>query len=481
MTARPLWTVDAMANAMAAERQGQLPASVGGLSIDSRSIAPGDAFFAIRGDHRDGHEFVAAALSANAGLAVVAAEQRARFPADARLLIVPDGLAGLRDLAAAARARLHGKVIGITGSVGKTGTKEALRLALSTDGETHASVASYNNHWGVPLSLARCPSSARYAIFEMGMNHAGEIAPLARLVRPQVAVITTIAPVHLEFLGSLANIADAKAEIFAGVPPEGAAVINRDIEQFAQLERRALEVGIKHVVSFGEHAAADARLIKCALQPRCSAIEAEILGTRFSYKIGAPGRHLVINSLAVLAVAELVGADLALAALALGELKAAAGRGAPITIELPGGPALILDESYNANPASVGAALAVLGKSSIGPHGRRIAVLGDMLELGPEGANLHRALIDAVIANGVDLVFCCGPLMHTLWQDLPASRRGGYAENSSELEPQVVSAIRAGDVVMVKGSLGSRMAPIVKALERNYPRHERFEEASAQG
>jgi UDP-N-acetylmuramoyl-tripeptide--D-alanyl-D-alanine ligase len=480
MTARALWTIDAMAIAMAAERQGALAGSVSGLSIDSRSIAPGEAFFAIRGDHRDGHEFVTAALSANAALAVIAAERRAQFPADARLLVVHDVLAALRELAAAARTRMHGKVIGVTGSVGKTGTKEALRLALSKDGETHASVASYNNHWGVPLSLARCPSSARYAVFEMGMNHAGEIAPLARLARPDVAIITSIAPVHLEFLGSLANIADAKAEIFTGVAAGGAAVINRDIAQFAQLEQRALQAGVKRVISFGEHAGADARLIKCALHARCSTVEAEILGTRFSYKIGAPGLHLVINSLAVLATAELVGADLALSALALAELQAAPGRGAPIEIELPGGPALVLDESYNANPASVQAALAVLGKSSIGPQSRRIAVLGDMLELGSEALDLHRVLADAVIANGVDLVFCCGPLMHALWQALPASRRGGYAENSSALEPQVVQAIRAGDVVMVKGSLGSRMAPIVMALQRSYPRHERFEEASAQ-
>jgi UDP-N-acetylmuramoyl-tripeptide--D-alanyl-D-alanine ligase len=314
----------------------------------------------------------------------------------------------------------------------------------------------------------------------MGMNHAGEIAPLARLARPDVAIITSIAPVHLEFLGSLANIADAKAEIFTGVAAGGAAVINRDIAQFAQLEQRALQAGVKRVISFGEHAGADARLIKCALHARCSTVEAEILGTRFSYKIGAPGLHLVINSLAVLATAELVGADLALSALALAELQAAPGRGAPIEIELPGGPALVLDESYNANPASVQAALAVLGKSSIGPQSRRIAVLGDMLELGSEALDLHRVLADAVIANGVDLVFCCGPLMHALWQALPASRRGGYAENSSALEPQVVQAIRAGDVVMVKGSLGSRMAPIVMALQRSYPRHERFEEASAQ-
>jgi UDP-N-acetylmuramoyl-tripeptide--D-alanyl-D-alanine ligase len=481
MTAPALWTIDAMANAMGAARQGRLPASISGLSIDSRSVGPGEAFFAIRGEHRDGHEFVPAALSAKAAFAVVAADRRAQFAADAPLLIVPDVLAALRNLAVAARARLSGKVIGVTGSVGKTGTKEALRLALSKDGETHASVASYNNHWGVPLSLARCPSSARYAIFEMGMNHQGEIAPLSQLVRPDVAIITTIAPVHLEFLGSLANIADAKAEIFVGVPANGAAVINRDISQFAQLKARAEQAGITRVISFGEHAEADARLIKCALHARCSTVDAEILGSRFSYKIGAPGRHLVINSLAVLAAAELVGADLALAALALTELRAASGRGAPIEIELPGGPALVLDESYNANPASVEAALAVLGRSPIGPQGRRIAVLGDMLELGPNGPDLHRGLADAVIANGVDLVFCCGPLMGALWQALPASRRGGYAENSGALETEVLPAIRAGDVVMVKGSLGSRMAPIVKALQRSYPRHERFEEASAQG
>ena len=485
MSARALWTVDDMVAAMGAERQGALPQTVLGLSIDSRTIGRDEAFFAIA-DRRDGHEFVAAALAAKAGLAVVAADRRAGFPKDAPLLVVPDVLAALRALAAAARARTQAKVIGVTGSVGKTSTKEALRLALSKDGETHASVASYNNHWGVPLSLARCPAGAHYAVLEMGMNHAGEIEPLSRLARPHVAVITTIAPVHLEFFGSLAKIADAKAEIFLGLEPDGTAVLNRDNSQFTQLKRRAKEADVARVVSFGEHEKADARLMKCALHAGCSTVQANILGTDLAYKIGAPGRHLVHNSLAVLATAMLVGADLALAALALSELKPTAGRGASIEVDLPGGPALVIDDSYNANPASVAASLALLGQTAIGPRGRRIAVLGDMLELGPRGRALHRGLIKPVLANAVDLVFCCGPLMRALWQALPASRRGGYAEDSAALEAQVLSAIRADDAVMVKGSLGSRMAPIVKALQRLSVRQDTLEAdtletASAQG
>jgi UDP-N-acetylmuramoyl-tripeptide--D-alanyl-D-alanine ligase len=476
----PLWTIEAMASAMGAERHGVLPQSISGISIDTRTIGRGEAFFAIAGDNRDGHQFVSAALGAGAGVAVIAANRRNDFPGDAPLLVMPDVLAGLRDLAAAARMRTEAKIIAVTGSVGKTGTKEMLRLALSKDGETHASVASYNNHWGVPLSLARCPASARYAVLEMGMNHAGEIAPLSRLARPHIAMITTIAPVHLEFFGSLNKIADAKAEIFLGVQPGGAAVINRDIPQFAQLKRAANAAGVERVVSFGSHAQADAGLIKCSLHPRCSTVQANILGTELTYKIGAPGRHLVHNSLAVLAAAELAGADIALAALALAEFTVPLGRGAPIEIDPPGGTALLIDESYNANPVSVDAALALLGQAPVGPQGRRIAVLGDMLELGSKGKTLHRGLTAPIAANAIDLVFCCGPLMRSLWQALPAGQRGGYAEDSAALEPQVVSAIHAGDVVMVKGSNGSRMAPIVKALQRVFPHHAALEEASAQ-
>ena len=468
MTAAALWTLDTMRAAMRARAEGPLPESLSGISIDSRTLAPGEAFFAIEGDNRDGHAFVPAALANGAALAVVAEGKCEDMPAGAPLLVVPDVLAGLRDLARAARARSSAKTIGVTGSVGKTGTKEALRLALAPEGETHASAASYNNHWGVPLSLARCPQSARFAIFELGMNHAGEIAPLTRLVRPHVAIVTTIEPVHLEFFGSLDAIADAKAEIFEGVVPGGAAVINRDIPQYQRLAAQARKAGVERIVGFGEQAGADARLLKYTLHPDCSIVEARVLGTDIAYKLGAPGRHLVMNSLAVLAAAALVEADLALAALPLAQLKPAAGRGSRIALELPGGPALLIDESYNANPASMRAALALLGQAGVGPRGRRIAVLGDMLELGPSATDLHRRLAEPISKNAIDLVFCSGPLMHALWEALPSGRRGGYAETSAALESEVLAAIRAGDAVMIKGSLGSKMGPIVKALTRRY-------------
>ena len=334
--------------------------------------------------------------------------KRGRFSADAPLLVVDDVLEGLRDLARAARARSTAKVIAVTGSVGKTGTKEALRLALSADGETHVSAASYNNHWGVPLSLARCPASAKYAVFEIGMNHAGEITPLTKLVRPHAAIVTAIEPVHLEYFGSLEKIADAKAEIFSGVEPGGAAVLNRDNAQFARLAAAAKAAGVKRVVSFGEDAAADARLDRYSLNAESSTIEARILGQPVTYKLGAPGKHLILNSLAVLAAASLVGADLALAALALTNLKPAAGRGTRISLRMPGGAALLIDESYNANPASMAAAIALLGQAAVGQHGRRIAVLGDMLELGTQAPTLHRAIAEPIQAAAVDLVYCCG-------------------------------------------------------------------------
>ncbi|MEA2980438.1 MAG: UDP-N-acetylmuramoyl-tripeptide--D-alanyl-D-alanine ligase [Alphaproteobacteria bacterium] len=476
-----LWTVEAMAKAMGAQPQGALPQGVPGLSIDTRTIEKGEAFFALK-DVRDGHDFVEAALKAGAGLAVVAANKRDMFGRDAPLLIVPDVLEALIALARAARARSHARFIGVTGSVGKTGTKEALKVALSSDGETHASAASYNNHWGVPLSLARCAESARYAVLEMGMNHAGEIAPLTRLVRPHVAIITTIEPVHLEFFPSVEAIADAKAEIFQGIEPGGTAVINRDNPHFARLQKQAKAANVGRVVSFGENAKADARLLKFALQPDSSTVQARILGADITYKLGAPGRHVVWNSLAVLAAASLAGADLALSALALSNLKPpGGGRGERVTLELPGGEAILIDESYNANPASMRAALALLGQAPVGPRGRRIAVLGEMLELGPRGAELHRGLAEFIVENSVDLVFCAGPLYQDFWQALPSERRGGYAVTAAALEADVLGALRAGDAVMVKGSLGSRMGPLVKALTRRFSSQGAREAVSAQG
>src|SRR6201991_1349858 len=348
MSTEPLWTSEAMAAAMRAEIRGALPEAIEGLSIDSRTIAPGEAYFAIKGDVHDGHDFVAAALKAGAALAVVERAQRDKFAADAPLLVVEDVLAALVELGLAARARLNAQVIAITGSVGKTSTKEALRRVLGAQGPTHASAASFNNHWGVPLSLARCPASAKFAIFEIGMNHAGEIDTLVRMVRPQIAIITTVEPVHLEFFAGIEAIADAKAEIFAGVEPGGAVLVNRDNSQFTRLRRRAKKLGISRIVSFGAHKKSDARLLDVSLHATCSAVHADILGQDITYKIGLPGRHMAMNSLAVLAAAALTGADLARAALSLSQLEPTVGRGLRRVLEVASGEALLIDDSYNA-------------------------------------------------------------------------------------------------------------------------------------
>jgi UDP-N-acetylmuramoyl-tripeptide--D-alanyl-D-alanine ligase len=463
---------------MRARIQGAPPEAISGLSIDSRTVTTGDAYFAIKGDVHDGHAFVEAALKAGAALAVVEAAQAAKFAADAPLLLVDDVLAGLVELAHVARARLKGQVIAVTGSVGKTSTKEALRSVLSAQGETHASTASFNNHWGVPLSLARCPADAKFAISEVGMNHAGEIRELVKMVRPHVAIITTVEPVHLEFFAGIEGIADAKAEILESLEPGGAVVINRDNSQFARLEARAKQLGVSRIVSFGADNAADARLLDLSLHATCSAVHADILGQQVTYKLGMPGRHMAMNSLAVLAASALVGADLARAALSLSQIEAVAGRGVRRALQVASGEVLLIDESYNANPASMAAALNVLGQAPVGSHGRRIAVLGDMLELGPTGPALHGGLIEAVQANRIDLVYCCGPLMRNLWDALSTGKRGGYAESAAALEAQAITAVRAGDAIMVKGSLGSKMKTIVNALEKRFPGRTALDEAA---
>jgi UDP-N-acetylmuramoyl-tripeptide--D-alanyl-D-alanine ligase len=464
----PLWTAQALAKATGGKLVGAYRETIGGISIDTRTIAAGEAFVAIKGERLDGHDYAETALAKGASLAVVDEASAGKFSKDAALLVVGDTLEALRKAGVAARARSAAKIIAVTGSVGKTGTKEALRLALSANGETHASTASFNNHWGVPLSLARLAESAKFGIFEIGMNHAGEIEPLVKLVRPHVAIITTIEPVHLEYFSGIEAIADAKAEIFQGIVPGGVAILNRDNPQFARLEAAAQAAKVSRIVSFGAEAKADARLLDVALKEDGSAAHADILGEDVMFKLGAPGRHLVMNALAVLAAAKLAGADLAKAAIALGNLVPPPGRGNTAALRLPGGNGLLIDESYNANPASMRAALEVLAHAPLGKDGRRIAVLGDMLELGPEGAARHAELAEAVSAAKTDLVFCSGPLMHALWEALPSGLKGGYAESAAALEPQVIAALRGGDAVMVKGSNGSRMGAIVKSLIQKF-------------
>ncbi len=464
--AEPLWTLGEIVAATKGASLGAREAPVTGFSIDTRSLGKGDGFVAIRGPNRDGHAFVAAALDQGAACAVV----DGTFPPgdEERLIRVGETLQALNDLGRAARARAtHTKVIAVTGSVGKTGTKEALRLALAPSGSVHASVKSFNNHWGVPLSLANMPKTVTYGVFEIGMNHAGEIDVLTRLVRPQIAVVTTVAPVHLGFFRSVEEIADAKAEIFHGLEPGGVAVINRDSPYYERLKAHALEHGAR-IVGFGEAQGAEVRLLGVELEPDGSKVNADILGEALSYRLGAPGRHLVQNSLAVLAAVKLAGADLKRAAAALEGLQVQAGRGARTLIEGPRGRIAIIDESYNANPASMRAALATLGLTPRNEFSRRVAVLGDMLELGPEGAKLHQDLAEFIDGAGVDVVFACGELMGSLYGVLPVSRQGVYAKTAEELQPKLLDAVGPGDAIMVKGSLGSRMGPLVEALKRRF-------------
>lgn len=467
----PLWTVESLARAMRAAPIAEAfgPVPISGISIDSRTLQPGEAFFAIKGDVFDGHAFVDQALARGAACAVVAADFAATRADHAGLLVVPDVLGGLEDAGRAARARSPARIAAVTGSVGKTSTKEMLAGVLAREGVTHAAAASFNNHWGVPLTLARMHQKAQFGVFEIGMNHAGEITPLTRMVRPHVAVITTVAPVHIEHFPNVEAIADAKAEIMVGIEPGGAIVLNHDNPHFDRLAARAQEAGVARIISFGRHEEADVRAVRIGLSAECSTVHARAFGQDVTYKIGAPGEHLALNSLAVLATAKVMGADLAMAALAFAEQRAVKGRGQRHTLTHPRGAFTLFDESYNANPVSMRAALAVVGKAETGPGGRRIAILGDMLELGPGGPADHAGLAEAIAAHRIDRVFLSGPLMQNLWAKLPARVRGAYAPTAAELQPAVLAGVGPGDVVTIKGSLGSKMGPIVEALKSQFP------------
>jgi UDP-N-acetylmuramoyl-tripeptide--D-alanyl-D-alanine ligase len=424
--------------------------AVGGLSIDTRTLKEGDLFVALKGDNRDGHDFVRAAFAAKAGAALV---MRRPEGVDGPLLTVANTQRGLEDLARAARARSNAKILAVTGSAGKTTTKEILRHALNGLGRTHVSAASYNNHWGVPLSLAALPADAEYGVFEIGMNHFGEIRGLVSFVRPHVAMITTIAPAHLEFFGTCESIADAKSEIFEGLVPGGAALIPADSVYTDRLAARAAQAKVGHLVRFGT--SGEAKLISFAPDGDGMRVKADILGRAVDCYVGAPGAHIASNVVGALAAVALAEGDVLNAAAGLKDFTALKGRGA----RFQSGDITVIDESYNANPASMAAALALLGAAK----GRKIAVLGDMLEMGQ--GDHHAALAVPVVAAKTDLVFAAGREMKALWDALPKPQRGGYADNSAALAPELLAALKPGDTVLVKGSFGSKMAIIVDALK----------------
>ncbi len=462
-----LWTAKAMVEAMGGRPIGTLPQGITGISIDSRTLKPGEAFFAIKGDALDGHDFATSAIKAGAVLLVVAESKLAGLGRiTTPMIVVDDVLAGLVKLSIAARARAKGKIIAVTGSAGKTTTKEALRHVLSAVGSVHASEKSFNNHWGVPLMLARLPEETDFAVFEIGMNHPNEIRPLVKLVRPHIAIITLIAAAHLGHFRKIEEIARAKAEIFEGIEPDGYALLNRDDAQFKLLEKLAKAAGVAHIVSFGEHERAQVRLLACELASDHSEIDVAVQGGRVTARIGAPGRHMVQNALAVLGAAKLAGADLTRVAEALGDLQAEAGRGRRHRL---GGGITLIDESYNANPASMKAAIDLLDRTEPTGGGRRIAVLGDMLELGEHAERLHAGLADLIAPTKTDLVYLGGPEMTALAARLPSERLGAYAANVDELKPIVLAALRPGDVVVVKSSKGIGFSKLVDALIKNFP------------
>ena len=459
MTAAPLWTADAADAATGGTSTAAWIAN--GISIDTRTLSPDDLFVALSGPNFDGHDFLDKAFAAGAAAAMVST---AAPPGQSGrpLTVVGDTLAGLRALAAAARDRMTGRVAAITGSVGKTGTKEALAHVLRAQGSVSASQSSLNNHWGVPLSLARMPAASDFGIFEIGMNHAGEIADLVPLARPHVAVVTAIAPAHIANFDSVADIARAKAEIFSGLDG-GIAVINRDTEHFDLLADIALRTGAREVVGFGRSPQADMRLVECLSSATGNEINAIWRGREFRYRVEQPGVHWAYNSLAVLAAADALGADIDRAADALATLPSLKGRGALHTLPWAGGTLRLVDDAYNANPESMRAARDTLG--ALAPTGgRRVAVLGDMLELGDASVAAHAGLKAHLDRNGIDIVFLAGREIRALADTLEAGRIGGIADDADSLVPLLIGGLVAGDVVTVKASHGIALERAVAAL-----------------
>ena len=458
----PLWTSSEAAQATGGTAQ--TPWNATGVSINTRTLQPGDLFIALKGPNVDGHDYVADAFEKGAAAACVSHRPPVLDP-DAPLLVVEDTDKALMDLARAARERTDATFIGVTGSVGKTGTKDALKTLLSAQGATYASEGNLNNQWGLPLSLARTPASTDYAVLEMGMNHPGELTVLSHLARPHVCVVTTIAPAHTEFFASTLEIADAKAEIFKGAAPGAKAILNADIPEFTRLFDAARDCGLRDVATFGETVDADFRVIAYELGPEGSHVTATSPDGRLDFTVATPGKHWVLNALAVLAAVRAAGADVQRAALDMVKVTPPQGRGARHDIALDGDSFTLIDDSYNASPAAVRASLAVLAAQPVVPGARRIAVFGDMLELGEDTARLHAELAESVLASKVDAVYLAGDAMGHLWNALPTRLHGHHCETAEMLSDVVSKAVRPGDVVLVKGSAGSRMGLIVQQLK----------------
>ncbi len=461
-----LWNAKAIAEAVGGVASHDF--QVAGVEMDSRDVINGDLFVALKGEAMDGHRFLDKAFANGAAGALV------DRPIDGPHILVDDTTRALEALGRAARNRTDAKIIGVTGSVGKTGVKEAIFAALerASRGAAHRSVKSYNNHVGVPLSLARMPARSRFGIFEMGMNHSSEIAGLTTQVRPHVAVITTIAPAHIENLGSMEAIAAAKAEIFLGLEPGGTAVIPTDTPHYEQLREAATALGVK-VVSFGASRHADVRLLDAIPSANGgSLVTCEFPEGRLCYTVAEPGEHWVANSLAVMAAVRAAGGDMAAAGLALAEMGGLKGRGARHGIDVPGGKALMIDESYNANPASMRATLAQLGAT---PSARRIVVLGSMKELGDFGPQFHAALAEPILAADIDYALLVGDEMAVLAREL------GKPQNSALGKPLATAhcltadeaiellddfGVVAGDAVLVKGSNSVGLGRLVDHFTR---------------